>query len=268
MPGVELTAPTPLTEADLETVHDPVYIRAIRTQDNPLLVDTTGFAWDQGLWTSVCASNGGAVAAGLQAQRARANAGSLSCGLHHARSDAGYGFCTFNGLALAARAAIDDGARRVLILDVDAHCGGGTADIVSDWPEVTHVDVAVSSFDRYCPAEQQALHLVSQADEYLPTIVDALRRADGPWDLLLYNAGMDPHQDSAIGGLRGITTDLLAERERLVFAWARRRGLPVAFVLAGGYSGTRLSRDALAGLHRLTIATAVTVEGKAKRGTK
>ena len=32
--------------------------------------------------------------------------------------------------------------------------------------------------------------------------------------------------------------------------------MPVAFVLAGGYSGTKISREALAGLHRLTIAAA------------
>ena len=256
VPGVELIAPAPLTEAGLETVHDPAYVRAIRSGDDPMRVDTTGFAWDPGLWASVCASNGGAVAAALAALRSGAHAGSLSCGLHHARRDSGHGFCTFNGLALAARAAIDDGATHVLILDLDAHFGGGTAGIISAWPEVTHLDVAVSSFDGYRPARQQTLQLVSQADAYLPTIAGALERAEGPWDLVLYNAGMDPHQDSDIGGLRGITTEMLAEREHLVFDWARRRGVPVAFVLAGGYSGARLSREALAGLHRLTIAAA------------
>ena len=256
VPGVALTAPTPLTEADLETVHDPVYVRAIRSGDDPMLVETTGFAWDVDLWTSVCASNGGAVAAALAALRSGTHAGSLSCGLHHARRDRGHGFCTFNGLALAARAAIDEGARHVLVLDLDAHFGGGTAGIVSDWPEVTHLDVAVSSFDSYVPADRQTPRLVSCSDDYLPTIARLLERATGPWDLLLYNAGMDPHQGCDIGGLHGVTSEMLAERERFVFAWARRRGVPVAFVLAGGYSGARLSREALADLHRLTIAAA------------
>ena len=213
VPGVELTTPMPLTEADLETVHDPAYVRAIQSGDDAMRVVSMGFAWDSGLWTSVCASNGGAVAAALTARRSGINAGSLSCGLHHARRDSGHGFCTFNGLARAARAAVDEGATRVLIVDLDAHCGGGTTSIVSDWPEVTHVDVAVSSFDSYAPAAQQTLQLVSQADAYLPTIAGALERADGPWDLVLYNAGMDPHEHSAIGGLRGVTTEMLAERE-------------------------------------------------------
>lgn len=49
---------------------------------------------------------------------------------------------------------------------------------------------------------------------------------------------------------------MLAERERLVFAWAHARRLPVAFTLAGGYLSKDLSQDDLVGLHRLTIAAA------------
>ena len=58
------------------------------------------------------------------------------------------------------------------------------------------------------------------------------------------------------GGLRGITAELLAERERTVFEWARRRGVGVAFVLAGGYEGGELGRADLIDLHRLTIQEA------------
>ena len=81
--------------------------------------------------------------------------------------------------------------------------------------------------------------------------------AEEPFDLVIYNAGMDPHEESAIGGLAGITTSVIAERERLVFEWARQRGVGVAFTLAGGYTGGRLDRERLVELHRLTIAAAV-----------
>jgi hypothetical protein len=60
------------------------------------------------------------------------------------------------------------------------------------------------------------------------------------FDLCLYNAGMDPYEKCPMGGMPGITRDVLARRERLVFAWCQRRRLPVAFVLAGGYVGPRL----------------------------
>ena len=254
--GVVLSVPAPLTDAQLATMHERNYVQAIRTGAPSRLVGATGFAWDPGLWTSVCASNGGAVAAARAALQSGTNAGSLSCGLHHARRDSGRGFCTFNGLALAARAAIDAGARRVLVLDLDAHCGGGTASLVSAWPAVTHVDVSVSSFDAYDPARGQTLQVVSKADDYLPTVARALAAAADSWDLVIYNAGMDPHEHSGIGGLRGVTTGMLAARERLLFTWARQRGFPVAFVLAGGYASSRLPRQALAALHRLTVAAA------------
>ena len=70
-------------------------------------------------------------------------AGALASGLHHARRSHGAGFCTFNGLALATIAAIDAGARRVLVLDLDAHCGGGTDELVGRNPKVRILDVAV-----------------------------------------------------------------------------------------------------------------------------
>jgi hypothetical protein len=38
--------------------------------------------------------------------------------------------------------------------------------------------------------------------------------------------------------------------------WARAQAVPVAFVLAGGYTGPRLSREELVALHRLTVRAA------------
>jgi hypothetical protein len=146
----------------------------------------------------------------------------------------------------------------VLILDLDAHCGGGTAAIVRDWAGVVHLDVSVRSFDRYEAdvKTRSTLDLVASADAYRLTIERRLRALnDVSFDLVIYNAGMDPHQASP-GGMPGITFATLAERERLVFSWAGERRLPVAFVLAGGYLSPDLSQGDLVGLHRLTIAAA------------
>ena len=106
---------------------------------------------------------------------------------------------------------------------------------------------------------RSTLDVIARAEDYLPTVskqLDAL--ADDPFDLLICNAGMDPHEDSAIGGLAGITTAVIAERERLVFGWARRHRVGVAFTLAGGYTGARLDQARLVDLHRLTIQAAAT----------
>jgi acetoin utilization deacetylase AcuC-like enzyme len=258
IPGVEIAAPTALTAAEVEAIHAPAYVAAVRTGQPRALAESQGFQWDGGLWPMVLASNGGAVAAARAALEAGV-AGSLSSGLHHARRDRGAGYCTFNGLVLAARAARAAGAQRILILDLDAHCGGGTYALIGADPDVWHLDVAVHPFDAYDPGARATLDLVTRAADYLPTIRARLANlaAQGPaFDLCLYNAGMDPYAGCPNGGLPGISEDILADRERLVFAWCRERRIPVAFVLAGGYIGNRLPAAGLVALHRLTIAAA------------
>lgn len=258
LPGLKLLEPSPLTREQLLQVHDAGYVRAIETGMPRALAESQGFAWDPGLWPMVLASNGGAVAAARAALEGGV-AGSLSSGLHHARRARGAGFCTFNGLVIAAQEALATGARSVLILDLDAHCGGGTASLIRDEPRIWQIDVAVDGFDSYPGSERAWLHLVEDSTHYLPTIQRLLQEADRrglEFDLCLYNAGMDPCQDCPTGGLTGITRAMLAEREQLVFAWCGRRRLPVAFVLAGGYVGPRLDERGLVDLHRRTLSAA------------
>jgi acetoin utilization deacetylase AcuC-like enzyme len=262
--GVELFRPQPLTSDQVLHVHDPEYVRSVQTGDPLYLAESQGFTWDPGLWPMVSASNGGAVAAALDALESGLS-GSLSSGLHHAKRRGGAGFCTFNGLVIAAQEAIVAGAGSVLILDLDAHCGGGTASLVAEDPRVWQTDVAVDSFDFYGSAvvEQSRgrirLELVHDSDDYLAQIESALSaiQREGPsFDLCLYNAGMDPFEGCSIGGLRGITRKILAARERLVFDWLGRQDCAVAFVMAGGYLGPSLDIDGLVALHRLTLSAA------------
>jgi acetoin utilization deacetylase AcuC-like enzyme len=258
IPGVQLVEPVPLGEAELQMVHSSEYVRAVRCGQPQALAASSGIPWDPEVWRAVCASNGGAVAAARLAFQTRRHTGSLSSGLHHATARCGRGYCTFNGLALAARSVHDLGAQSVLIVDLDAHCGGGTYSIVKSWPYVVHLDIACSSFDTYSVDQsgRSTLDEVQCVDAYLSTLDARLNALDGPFDLVLYNAGVDPHQACEIGGMRGVTFSFLAERERLVFEWARIHETPVAFVLAGGYSGSAFLPEDLVRQHRLTIAAA------------
>jgi acetoin utilization deacetylase AcuC-like enzyme len=173
-------APTLLTAQELAMVHDPAYVRAVRTGRPRLLAESSGIHWDSNVWLAVRASNGGAVAAALAALRARRNAGSLSSGLHHASRASGMGFCTFNGLALATKAARDQGAR-VLIIDLDAHGGGGTYSIVKRWPGVVQLDLVVSPIDLYTPQAPSTLDHIRDAADYLPVLRERLAALkDGP----------------------------------------------------------------------------------------
>jgi len=258
MPGLRLVEPTPLTAAQLEEVHDPGYVRAVKTGRPRGLAESQGFDWDRGLWPMALAVNGGTVAAALAALEDGV-AGSLSSGLHHARCGSGSGFCTFNGLVLAARAALRSGAGSVLILDLDAHCGGGTASLIEDDADIWQLDVAVRDYDSYMGSDRVWLEIVRDSSNYLSTIERRLEEVaqKGPrFGLCQYYAGMDPHEDCPTGGTPGITRDVLAAREKMVFEWCRGRQLPIAFALAGGYIGPRLDVAGLVELHRLTLAAA------------
>ncbi|MEW2481719.1 hypothetical protein AB0876_19210 [Mycobacterium sp. NPDC049093] len=260
--GIDLVSPQPLTTADIELVHDCRYVDAVRTGSPRDLAEAQGFGWDPGLWDMVCGSNGGVLAAARAALTDNV-AGSLSSGLHHAKYGRGEGFCTFNGLVIAAKKLLAEGAvSSVLILDFDAHCGGGTAELIAEDQHITQHDVSVSVFDWYEVTANSALTEVTSADNYLPSIRRALHTAaqDRPFDLCLYNAGMDPYEGCSVGGLAGITAQMIAEREHLVFDWCRCRRIPVCFVLAGGYVGPRLTESVLVNLHRQTIASAQTCE--------
>jgi acetoin utilization deacetylase AcuC-like enzyme len=255
LPGLTWVEPEPVTEGQLAFVHTAEYINAIKTGKAGALAQSSGLKWDTGVWKAVTRSTGGAVAAAMDALKNRKNTGSLSSGLHHARRGAGAGFCTFNGLALAAKEALLAGAQRVLILDLDAHGGGGTHRIIKDEPRIVQLDLMTCDYDDYWAHAPSVCRLVKNAESYLPLLashLDELETAD--FDLCLYNAGVDPHEDDEVGGISGITAELLQRRDAAVFNWARRRDVPVSFVLAGGYPNAKHTQAAVVALHRQTVA--------------
>ena len=52
-------------------------------------------------------------------------------------------------------------------------------------------------------------------------------------DLILYQAGADPHINDPLGGV--MTTDQMLRRDELVFQECKAMQVPVAWNLAGGY---------------------------------
>ena len=256
--NVTLCEPAPLKLDQLLTVHRPGYVEAVQTGVPRDLAESQGFPWDEGIWPMALASNGGAVAAAVTSLE-EGVAGSLSSGLHHAHAGFGKGFCTFNGLVIAAREALARVAESVLILDLDAHCGGGTAHMIAGESRIRQLDVSVNLFDAYASTDQATLRIVEHAGDYLAQVergLEEMGQPDHRPDLCIYNAGMDPFEGCATGGHVGITREILEARERLVFRWCRERRIPIAFVLAGGYVGPRLAQDELVALHRMTLAAA------------
>ena len=240
VPGVDLIAPLPITHEELRVIHGEQYLDSLINGD-PALAG------------SIFASTGG-VRDALDAMFVHGKSGSCSSGLHHAGRDYNKGLCYINGLALAALRAISKhGVKKVAVLDTDAHCGGGTFQLVGDNEKVLLADVSCDSYDIWKPnSERHHLKVVNSANEYLDAVKQALKHIDGV-DALIYNAGMDPFEDCMTGGMPGITREVRAERERLVAQWCEDTQTPAMFVLAGGYGGKNLDLDGVARLHLPTI---------------
>lgn len=252
--GIEVDEPEALTVKQVRRAHTAEYVDALRTGIPRGLATSQGLGWTPSLFRAVRASSGGVFQAANLALATGEPVGSLSSGLHHARADRGQGFCTINGLAITALLLADRGYR-TLILDFDAHCGGGTAELIAGNPLISQVDVSVHSYDEYDAGKRTHLFL-ADSDSYISTISRALEVAsDGPtFDVVLYNAGMDVHENA--GGVDGITTEIVEAREELTFRWLMDHNLPVAWVLAGGYSSDAFPVEEVAALHLLTAKAA------------
>lgn len=216
---IEVHEPSPASIQDLLRAHDEEFVRGVLSCkiDNGFGNRSPHVARSLP-WTS------GAM---LSAARHALATGSIACapcsGFHHAGYAESDGFCTFNGLMVAACALLADGASRIGVIDCDMHYGNGTVDIIE------HLGL-----------QKQVLHFTagarytrpSRAREFmadLPEFVRSMRECD----VVLYQAGADQHVEDPLGGL--LDDEQLLERDRIVFRVTRELGLPLAWNLAGGY---------------------------------
>jgi acetoin utilization protein AcuC len=133
-PGVAVAAPVPATDADLELVHTPEYIAAVRRAgESGLAPDLLRFGLgtaDDPVFPGMHEASALVTGATLAAARAVAlgsaeHAVSIAGGLHHAMADHASGFCVYNDPAIAIRALLDQGLERVAYVDIDVHHGDG-----------------------------------------------------------------------------------------------------------------------------------------------
>lgn len=247
---VRIIEPGPVTEEELLRVHSRDYLEAVKTGAPRALAESQKFPWSPALFRGVCLTSGGCLAAARAALREGVSAALVS-GFHHACADHGEGFCTFNGLVVAADALLAGGeAEKVAVLDMDLHYGNGTAQLAATrahlfqvsiygndyWNNVPYRDVTVRHHEDGENHRSFALPAGCDRAAMLATMEEALPLIAGVRpDVLLYQAGADPYFEDPYSPLALDHEDLLA-RDVRVFEFARAHGIPVAWVLAGGYT--------------------------------
>ena len=216
---IEVHEPAPVTVDMLVRAHDRTYVEDVLAcrQENGFGNHSPEVA------ESLPYTSGAMLAAARHALQTKGVAAAPCSGFHHAGYERGEGYCTFNGLMVTVMALLDDGVKSVGILDLDMHYGNGTDEIL----RVLNIGAKVKHFTggaKYMDAGQVPEFFLS-----LPRVLAAMADCD----VVLYQAGADPHINDPYGGW--LTTEQLRLRDAMVFDAFKATGTPVAWNLAGGY---------------------------------
>lgn len=211
----------PLKASHIALAHDPAFVHQVLACKRP-----NGFGnTNPEVAASLPYTSGSFFAAAVHALKTGTVACSLTSGFHHAGYDNAGGFCTFNGLMITERMLRLHGLKgRVGIIDLDAHYGDGTSNILSKF----------SAFnDNYHYSFSTELSQKGNSDKWLESLLPSLNAEYRHCKILLVQLGADPHVEDPLGGY--LTTEQMRERDRIVFEFAKKNGIPVVWNLAGGY---------------------------------
>lgn len=237
----DILAPEPAGDEDVLRVHTAEYVHKLKTGTlsaseqmrlelpfSRQIVDAFRLAAGGSILAARCALQNGF---GLN----------IGGGFHHAFPDHGEGFCMLHDVAIAIRRMqADRAAARVLVVDADVHQGNGTAYIFATDSSVFTFSIhQARNYPEPKPPSDLDVNLEDGVGdhEYLRELRRGLDEcfAQCSPDLIFYVAGADPYREDQLGGL-SLTMAGLRQRDDLVLGEARRRGVPVAITLAGGYA--------------------------------
>lgn len=239
----------------IDAVHDVGYVDEVMAAAVPKMKERRiGFPVTADIRERSLLAQGGTWLAALLALD-NGYAANGAGGSHHALPDTGAGYCVLNDLAVAANRLIAEGrAKRVMVLDCDVHQGDGTAVLLAGRPDIFTLSFhakknfpvrkARSSLDVDLPDGLDDDGYTQALRNTLPSILDHF----GP-DIILYQAGVDPHEHDRLGRL-ALSDAGLDARDRYIMREARRRNIALASVLGGGYGD---DHGEVAGRHARSI---------------
>ncbi len=172
---------------------------------------------------------------------------------HHAGTDFGEGFCIFNNVAVSIKKLINQGANNLLILDIDAHHGNGTLNILSrhqNWAE------KVTLYDFYDGKNYHGLNgvwPVDQANSVTRQMFDmSINHRDSTtilnqlsnilqhdFDFIVVSFGLDGHRNDPLGGGLGYDDQFYLT---VIKQLQEKKPGKFALVLEGGYNTDTITR--------------------------
>ncbi len=180
---------------------------------------------------------------------------SFTGGAHHAQYDFGNGFCLINDVVIAPRKLQSEKkVGNVWIIDVDAHKGDGTAALTAGDDSIRTLSVHMASGwpldcpkvmadgrpnPSFVPSDIDIPVESGEEDQYIERLHAGLLQLEqlGPADLAIVECGADPYEKDELPSTAPLKLTLkqMFERDRLIYTFLKKRNVPAAFLMSGGY---------------------------------
>jgi len=236
-----IVSPSKISEADILRVHERSYWEKLKhLQLSPSEERASGFPQSRELVERERLIMQGTLDMCLHAKKFGAGL-NIAGGTHHAFTNRAEGFCLLNDLAISAVYLLTNHlTKKVLILDLDVYQGNGTAEIFRNHREVFTFSM---HGEKNYPGRKETSHRDiglpdgTNDETYLSILHHEIKKIDNSFDpdFVLFQSGVDVLAGDKMGRL-SLSTEGCKERDRLVFEYCFRKGIPVVAAMGGGYS--------------------------------
>lgn len=180
----------------------------------------------------------------------------LGGGLHHAMSFGGRGFCHYNDIAINALYLQKEcGLKNIWIIDIDAHKGDGTAQILKDNTGIhtlsihqkTNWPLDSEEYDKdgklnpwFIPSDLDIPISKAENSQYNELLQKGLNEFSERFprpDYVIIVSGSDPYEKDALLSSNEINLSLeeMGKRDKLVYNFIQNQNCPMLYLISGGY---------------------------------
>ena len=242
----------PISDEELEQYHDQEYISRTRNDKETIstILNLKSVAAaplpmiNSYLIDPIRAMTNGTIQAALLALKT-GWAINIGGGFHHAHKNRGGGFSFFNDYALATiELRKINPALKIYYIDLDAHLGDGVLEFGASTNNFYIFDV-YNTFEPYLKTTKKSKDgrftlvgippytsdqgYLGVLERYLVPQIELVKP-----DFIFYNGGGDILLGDPLGKL-SVTAEGLKQRDMMVFSEAKKRHIPIAMCLSGGY---------------------------------